>query len=250
MMPINQSFSVRYGSPEISKFQYELGQKSWPEFMQHDAVVNKCWDHLYREFLQFQIGLFDGSQAIAVANTLPLNWSGKDDDLPDTGLDWAIQKACDDHNEGITSNMLVAVQILIDPTYRGKEISYILIDAMKKLAKSSGIYKMALPVRPTRKHEFPDMEMQDYVNLKNESGRSYDPWIRTHQNSGGQIGRICYQSMKISGSVPEWEKWTGLKFHKSGLHVVKGALSPIRIDMEANTGVYLEPNIWVIYKLN
>ena len=245
----DNSYKLRSGITEISKFQYALGQKAWPVFMQHDAVVGKYWEHLYNDFIEYQIGLFEKDQAVAVANTIPLHWNGKDEELPDTGLDWAIEKATDDQSKGLPADMLVAVQILIDPAYRGMEISYLMLDAMKHLALASGIQKLALPVRPTKKHKFPRMDMKEYLMKKTESGESYDPWIRVHLKSGGAIKMICSRSMNIIGRVSDWENWTGMKFNSSGSYIVEGALTPVTIDLESDTGIYLEPNVWITYAL-
>lgn len=55
------------------------------------------------------------------------------------------------------------------------------------------------------------------------------------------------RSMVISGSVAEWEMWTGRCFPDSGPYVIPGALVPITIDREANVGIYLEPNVWMVH---
>ena len=56
--------------------------------------------------------------------------------------------------------------------------------------------------------------------------------------------------MLISGSVREWEKWTGLKFPQSGEYVVEGALVPVNVDVEEDIGVYVEPNVWMVHETN
>ena len=45
------------------------------------------------------------------------------------------------------------------------------------------------------------------------------------------------------------ESWTGLSFKESGRYVVEGALTPVRIDVEADIGTYIEPNLWMTYDL-
>ncbi len=40
-----------------------------------------------------------------------------------------------------------------------------------------------------------------------------------------------------------------MKFPESGWYVVEGALCPIRIDMEKDLGVYIEPNVWVSHEI-
>ncbi len=54
--------------------------------------------------------------------------------------------------------------------------------------------------------------------------------------------------MHISGSISDWEKWTGLKFPGSGNYVIDKALVPVSIDIEKNIGKYIEPNVWMIHE--
>ncbi len=51
--------------------------------------------------------------------------------------------------------------------------------------------------------------------------------------------------MRISGSVTDWEGWTGMRFPDTGSYVVPGALVPVEIDRERDEGVYVEPNVWM-----
>jgi hypothetical protein len=51
--------------------------------------------------------------------------------------------------------------------------------------------------------------------------------------------------MVITGSVSEWENWTGTVFPDSGTYVVPDALDLVEIDREADIGTYIEPNLWM-----
>ncbi len=55
--------------------------------------------------------------------------------------------------------------------------------------------------------------------------------------------------MQITGTVAEWEQWTGLTFPHSGSYVVPDALSPVAIDCSANRGHYIEPNVWMVHEI-
>jgi hypothetical protein len=55
--------------------------------------------------------------------------------------------------------------------------------------------------------------------------------------------------MTIAGTIAPWEDWTQMSFPESGHYVVPGALLPVEIDCENDSGVYLEPNVWVEHKL-
>ena len=55
--------------------------------------------------------------------------------------------------------------------------------------------------------------------------------------------------MKISGTISDWENWTGMKFPESGRRIVQGALNRVDINLERDEGIYIEPNVWVEHKL-
>jgi len=55
--------------------------------------------------------------------------------------------------------------------------------------------------------------------------------------------------MRVTGSVAEWERWTGVAMPESGAYVIAGALVPVDIDRERDVGEYLEPACWVRHRL-
>ena len=55
-------------------------------------------------------------------------------------------------------------------------------------------------------------------------------------------------SMHITGTVGEWESWTRMQFPETGDYVFPAGLATVRIDREADTGEYWEPNIWIIHE--
>jgi hypothetical protein len=57
------------------------------------------------------------------------------------------------------------------------------------------------------------------------------------------------RSLRISGSVAEWEKWTEMRFPESGEYVFPHGLAPLAIDRERNLGLYFEPNVWVMHRV-
>jgi hypothetical protein len=120
---------------------------------------------------------------------------------------------------------------------------------MKSLARESGFTCLIAPVRPSLKSRYPLIPFARYVTWKNGNGEPFDPWLRTHWRSGARFGPVAMRSMHYYGSISEWKTWTGLSFKESGRYVVEGALVPVRIDVEADTGTYIEPNVWMTYDL-
>jgi len=235
------------GDKRIQQAQSELGKSAWPEFMQHDSLVEKHWPGLYSDFLDFQFAAFSERKIVGVGNAVPIHWDRELNYLPKGGLDWAMARAVEDYRIGLSPNLLVGVQILINPDLRNRGLSYEFIDLMKRIARTFGIEHIALPVRPTIKHEYPLVPMEEYIRWTNDKGDPFDPWIRVHIKAGGRITSVCSESMTIQGKVNEWEDWTGLSFQSSGLYIVKEALSPVCIDLEEDLGEYIEPNVWMIH---
>ena len=217
--------------------------------MQHDATAIKYWPKLYSDFPNFQFALLDEDKLVAVGNSTPLHWDLPFNELPDEGLDWAMEKASNDFAKRRTPNVLVGLQILINPDYRGGGISFQMANIMKEIARMNSCSHLALPVRPTQKWIYPLIPMKDYITWKREDGLAFDPWIRVHLKMGGEIVGICNNSMDISGSVSEWESWTGMKFPGSGSYCIDQALGPVAIDLEKKHGQYLEPNVWIVHSI-
>ena len=88
-----------------------------------------------------------------------------------------------------------------------------------------------------------------YVEWRRQDGQLLDPWLRVHENAGATLVRVAPESMRISGSVAQWEDWTKLVFPESGTYVVAGALVPVEIDRERDEGVYVEPNVWMHHRV-
>jgi hypothetical protein len=90
--------------------------------------------------------------------------------------------------------------------------------------------------------------MERYIKLKNDKGLPYDAWMRVHASLGARIVKVCPLSMRITGTVEEWEKWTGQSFPETGEYDVPEALVPITIDLSLDMGIYNEPNVWMVHE--
>ena len=247
-MCASDEFNLIIGDKGIQPAQKELGKKLWPEFMQHDPIVEEYWPKLYSLFSSYQFAMTDGNDIVGIGNTIPVHYTDELSNLPAQGLDWAMEKSVHDNERGLVPNLLVAVQILIRTDIRGKGLSYELLNSMKLVARKQGIKLLALPVRPTFKHLYPLVPMEEYIEWTNDKGEAFDPWIRVHTKAGGgQIVSICSESMTIRGKINEWEEWTGLSYQSSGLYTIDQALCPVQIDLANNIGEYIEPNVWIIH---
>jgi hypothetical protein len=53
--------------------------------------------------------------------------------------------------------------------------------------------------------------------------------------------------MVVQEPIGFWENWSKAHFEKSGAYALEGALAPVRIDLDSQSGTYEEPNVWVLY---
>ena len=74
-----------------------------------------------------------------------------------------------------------------------------------------------------------------------------DPWIRTHERLGARVAAPLPRSLRITGTVADWESWTDLAFPQSGDYVFPEGLTTVHIDRAADRGTYWEPNVWLIH---
>lgn len=49
----------------------------------------------------------------------------------------------------------------------------------------------------------------------------------------------------MTGSVADWESWTGMPFPSTGPYTTPDGHTVPHIDHDADTGTYTEPNIWL-----
>ena len=55
--------------------------------------------------------------------------------------------------------------------------------------------------------------------------------------------------MYVSENIKEWERWSNLRFQSTGDYILPFLLNPIRIDLNTQNGIYVEPNVWMRYSL-
>lgn len=221
----------------------------WPEFIYHDTTSEKLWHELYEKFPKYQYVLMDRNEVIGTLNSIPLSIEDENGGFDDRGWDWALEKGFEDMRLGKTPTTLCGLQIGIGRNNLGKGISRIMIEKMRRIAEGQGFKRVILPVRPTMKHKYPLINMEEYMRWKTPEGLPYDPWIRAHVRLGAEIISVCPQSMYIPGSIKDWEEWTGLSIQSSGEYVFAGGLSPLSVSIENNRAEYSEPNVWMEHKL-
>ena len=220
----------------------------WPEYNLHGDVLNQWWGLLDVELADFQFVLYDEDEDAVVAegHTGPFVWDGRDGSLPD-GIDRTIERIFDDRRSGAPVNTLCALAAETPRDTRRHGMAAEILGAMRTLADRHRFEHLVAPVRPSWKERYPLTPIERYVRWRREDGQLLDPWMRVHERLGARIGAPIPRSLLITGSVAEWEAWTGMAFPESGEYVFPEGLATVTIDRDADRGVYWEPNVWMIH---
>ena len=235
--------------PDLFDSAFKMNNSLWPDFVVNDSTSGDAQGDVGEFFPDYNLFLLDGNNVVSLISAVPLYYDGSEEDLPDEGWDWALKKSVQDHKDGIKPNTLNLLEILINPEYQGKGVSTIATKTIFDIARNHGLSKNIVCIRPTKKALYPLIPMKEYQDWKSDDGLPFDNWIRFHMKHGGRRIKIAQKSMCISGTVPDWEKWTGQKFPGTGDYVIKDGLVPLHIDKEKNLGTYDEPGIWFVYDL-
>lgn len=229
----------------------EITAPAWPEFMMHDEIAVHNWSNMYEAFPEYQFAMIEeGSDRIlAIGNSVPLEWKRMIKELPDGGFDWALSQSLIDYRSGKTATIQSALQIVIAGEFLGRSLSGETVKTMIAIGRAHNLRKLVAPVRPNHKEQFPLIPMERYIEWQNDDNLPYDPWMRVHVRLGARILKVCRESMRIEGTVADWQKWTGMSFPDSGQYLISGALVPVQIDCQFDRGVYLEPNVWMSHTI-
>jgi GNAT superfamily N-acetyltransferase len=242
---MSEAFVTLEQHPELVDQVRRLSTEVWAEFLRHSTICNEYWRRLYSTFARFQVVLCDPPDTvIAAGHTIPLVWNGTKDDLP-SGLDGVLERGALDAACGRAPTTLSALAATVVPSRQRRGLSAAILQAMRSTAAANGLTALIAPVRPTLKHRYPLTPMEHYRHWTCPDGSPFDPWLRVHWRLGGEFLQIAPRSMVITGTVQEWETWTGMRFPESGAYVVPEALQPVLIDLESNSGRYEDPNVWM-----
>ncbi|MDQ3822007.1 MAG: N-acetyltransferase [Actinomycetota bacterium] len=195
-------------------------------------------------FPDFEFVLADGDEVLAEGHSVPIRWDGTVEGLP-AGIDGAFESAFSDEEP----NTLCAMAIEILPAHQSRRLSVPMLEEMKALAARAGFDALLAPLRPSWKDRYPLTPIERYVAWTRDDGLPFDPWLRVHVRLGGEMLKPEPESLRITGTVAEWESWTGMAFPETGTYVFPQGLAPVEIDREADAGRYWEPNVWVLHRV-
>ena len=228
--------------PELEEQVELLHEDTWDTFL--EGAPWRDWDSLFDVFADFQLTLCDRDDLIGVGHTVPFVWDGTTSDLPAT-LDGVIERALADRRHGSVPTTLSALAAIVAPGHRNQGLSSAVVRAMLSLAADHKLESLVAPVGPILKHLYPLTPMERYVRWKRPDESPFDPWIRVHWRLGAEVLCVAPATAISTGTVAEWEAWTGMQFPESGAYVVPGALQPVEIDRERDVGRYEDPGVWM-----
>jgi GNAT superfamily N-acetyltransferase len=228
----------------------DIDAEVWPEYNRHGDVMNRYWGRLEDEFPEFQFMLYDdeSGEVVALGNTAACVWNGSDDGLAE-GIDDALAAAFDARAQGRQPTALCALAAQIRPQFQGQGLAVRMLQEMAALARGHGLSHLIAPVRPSFKERYPLAPIERYIHWTRDDGTPFDPWLRTHVRLGGRIVSGLARSLRITGTVAEWEQWTAMRFPDDGEYTFPHGLAPVTIDRAGDRGSYWEPNVWVVHDL-
>lgn len=220
----------------------------WPEYNLHGDVLNQWWRYLDEDIPDFQFVLYDDAEdeVVAEGHTGPLWWDGEDATLPG-GIDDAIVQVFELVRRNKPVNTLCALAAESPREGRVRGLAVQILEAMRAIAERQGLMHMIAPVRPSLKERYPLADIDRYMRWRRDDGQLFDPWMRTHERLGARVATPIPKSLRITGSVAEWETWTRMAFPESGDYVFPEGLALVRIDRSADRGTYWEPNVWMVH---
>jgi GNAT superfamily N-acetyltransferase len=231
--------------PELTELAWQRTRDTLPEYNNHGDILNRYWGRLTEEWPDFQFHLLDDDgEIVARARSIPVRWDGSVNDLPG-GIDGAIARGFEEGE----ANVLCALVIMVPHDIQGRGVSAAAVKAMAEIARRHGLGSLIAPVRPSWKDRYPLIPIDRYAQWRRPDGLPFDPWMRVHERLGATVLKPEPRSLRITGSVAEWEQWTGMSFPESGDYWFPGGLATVAIDRGADTGAYWEPNVWMKHTL-
>jgi hypothetical protein len=220
---------------------------AFPDFITADAVAKVYIGRVREWFADFNIMLVDDDEPVATGWGVPIRWNGQVGDLP-SGYTDATRRAVELRESDGDADTFVICGGIVTRSLGRRGVATELLTALRDLPATSSLPKVIAPVRPTMKPLYPLTPIETFAGWLRPDGLPLDPWLRTHIRAGGRVLTTAPNSQTMTGTVEQWEKWTGLHLPSTGHYVIPDGLSPLYIDRQTDLGTYTEPNIWIQHR--
>ena len=177
-------------------------RERWPEFIFHDPIPPKYIGRVHEYFADYDVLLLIDGKVAAGGWGVPFSWDGTYEGLPQ-GYNAALVQAVEDYERGTAPTAFSFMAAAVHPDHDRQGLASTALTALTERATANGIRNVFAPLRPTWKHRYPNVPMEQYATWSREDGLSIDPWIRTHQRMGARFIKPAPESMVIPGSVAE-----------------------------------------------
>lgn len=223
----------------------DLFGEHWPEYIFHDSGVRRFMDRRAKYFADWDFyALGDDDELVGMCYGVPIRWARSLEDLPEGYTD-ALARSVTEHEAGTEPDTLVIMGAMVRKDRAGQGLAGEVITLLRDEASARGLTAVVAPVRPTLKSSYPVADIETFAAWKRADGLPLDPWLRTHVRLGASVLCVAPRSQTITGTVEEWQSWTGLQLPESGDYVIPDGLALLRVDVEGDSGVYHDPNVWM-----
>ena len=219
----------------------------WPAFIDADAVAARHLPTVRATFPDLEVALLQDDVLVAAGWGVPIAWDGTVDQLPG-GYSDALARAVIEHQAAEPQDTLVVCAAQVRPDAARAGLAAAVLDGLIEAARAVGLAQVVAPLRPTAKHRYPLIPIEDYVVWTRADGSAFDPWLRTHFRLGAHLLGTSPASQIFTGTVQQWEEWSGLAMPGDGSYIVRDALTPVSVDHAANLGACAEPSVWVRHR--
>ena len=235
--------------PELRERCRLLDALAFPAFMELSDLA-PLWPAVYEGFPDWQLAACDPltGEHLAHANAVPFVWDGAIASLPQTATEM-LDRAVEHQRADRRPNALGALQVVVRPALQGRGLSTRVLQAVAALTAERGVTHLLAPIRPNRKARYPLAPFDGYVRRTRPDGLPADPWQRVHARLGAAFAAIVPGWLTVVAPVTAWEGWAERTFPESGQFAIPGALVPVAIDLERACGRYVEPHLWMHYRL-
>lgn len=219
----------------------------WPAFIEADDVAARHLPTVRLTFGDLEIALLQDRVLVAAGWGVPISWNGTAEGLP-AGYSDTLARAITTHQAETRPNTLVVCAAQVRPDAKRTGLAAALLEGLIEIGRAAGLSQVIAPLRPTVKHRYPLTPIEDYASWTRADGSAFDPWLRTHLRMGARLLGTHPASQTFTGTVQQWQEWSGLDLPGDGAYVVPDALAPLHVDRVADLGTCTEPTIWVQHR--
>jgi len=219
----------------------------WPAFIGADALAARHLPTVRSTFPDLEVALLRDDVLVAAGWGVPIAWDGTVEGLP-AGYSDTLARAVTTRQAAITPNTFVICAGQVRPDAGRTGLAAALLQGLIDTGHAASLAQVVAPLRPTDKHRYPLTPIEHYARWTRPDGSAFDPWLRSHLRLGAQLLATHPASQTFTGTVQQWQEWSGLDLPGDGAYVIPDALAPLHIDTAADLGTCIEPTIWVQHR--